>query len=826
MKNVFIFFLVLILSQFVSVAAIIYTDIDPDTLINGDGVTSGQIVYNVDIDNSNNHTGQWDGDLMLTLNKVDANNYYIDMFLSYNLSVEVVVNPDYYDYAAALEKNVPINSQSNWKADYGSAINMEDAWNNQKDKFIGVRYKKSGSWQYGWVRLDISNNYTDFTVKDFAFQDDADAGINTGEGIETNPVENNYSDTVWIQSQTTIAKMSPSGYYICTGDNNSLKLLKAIDGSEVWNKNTDATIVGLTISNNNRFIATSHTDLKIRVWELETGDLFTTLLEDYTNPYNYTTSGILEFSADDQLIAQRMEIVIAGFVNYGIVIVDFKNGTIRKEFPASEEEILNMKFTKDGKYFVIPSNNFTDSKFCVKIYDVNDFSFEKEISTGYTQQIWDLAVSPDSKMVGTSGDDGVFVWDIETSQNVLWVQPPNLIWAIGFSADSKYVLIGNEKYGGSTAVINIEQMSLDYEYHNRGFLNIQDAANTNFMLLNSGSEISVLRKKFGDSKDFPMLTANVGNDLFFPNVEINEEEIKTIKIANYSTDTLLVTNIDLEGLDYETFEILNPPALPLSIIPGSEFGLNIKCIIYESGEYTYSAEIHIRSDAYNTREFGIYEIFVSAKAPGATGAVISNDYGESYNLGTTNVSEKLTKPLTIRNTGNEDLIISNIGLIQYVDFFSIEQTLNFPVTVHSNDSLVLDISFLCNTPGYNHSGNIYFISNAINTDSMVINLSASTIISGIENHNISDNNKFEIKFYPNPLLDKGTIELILNTEIPENISLYLIDITGKKVKDLFSEYMLPGKITLELQKNNLSAGTYFIIVNTMNFSKLYPIIIK
>jgi WD40 repeat protein len=352
MKNVFIFFLVLILSQFVSVAAIIYTDIDPDTLINGDGVTSGQIVYNVDIDNSNNHTGQWDGDLMLTLNKVDANNYYIDMFLSYNLSVEVVVNPDYYDYAAALEKNVSVNSQSSWKADYGSAINMEDAWNNQKDKFIGVRYKKSGSWQYGWVRLDISNNYTDFTVKDFAFQDDADAGINTGEGIETNPVENNYSDTVWIQSQTTIAKMSPSGYYICTGDNNSLKLLKAIDGSEVWNKNTDATIVGLTISNNNRFIATSHTDLKIRVWELETGDLFTTLLEDYTNPYNYTTSGILEFSADDQLIAQRMEIVIAGFVNYGIVIVDFKNGTIRKEFPASEEEILNMKFTKDGKYFV------------------------------------------------------------------------------------------------------------------------------------------------------------------------------------------------------------------------------------------------------------------------------------------------------------------------------------------------------------------------------------------------------------------------------------------------------------------------------------------
>ena len=45
------------------------------------------------------------------------------------------------------------------------------------------------------------------------------------------------------------------------------------------NKTTDETIVGLTISNNNRYIATSHGDLKIRIWELETGDLFITLLE-------------------------------------------------------------------------------------------------------------------------------------------------------------------------------------------------------------------------------------------------------------------------------------------------------------------------------------------------------------------------------------------------------------------------------------------------------------------------------------------------------------------------------------------------------------------
>jgi hypothetical protein len=46
-----------------------------------------------------------------------------------------------------------------------------------------------------------------------------------------------------------------------------------------------------------------------------------------------------------------------------------------------------MKFTKDGKYFVIPSNNFTDSKFCVKIYDVNDFHLKGNFNWIYTTNL-------------------------------------------------------------------------------------------------------------------------------------------------------------------------------------------------------------------------------------------------------------------------------------------------------------------------------------------------------------------------------------------------------------------------------------------------------
>jgi hypothetical protein len=51
------------------------------------------------------------------------------------------------------------------------------------DSYLGVAFDISGSTHYGWVRLEMGSSSSNFTVKDFAYEQTADVSINTGDGI-------------------------------------------------------------------------------------------------------------------------------------------------------------------------------------------------------------------------------------------------------------------------------------------------------------------------------------------------------------------------------------------------------------------------------------------------------------------------------------------------------------------------------------------------------------------------------------------------------------------------------------------------------------------
>ncbi|WP_040281203.1 T9SS type A sorting domain-containing protein [Psychroserpens damuponensis] len=51
------------------------------------------------------------------------------------------------------------------------------------DSYVGVAFDISGSTHYGWVRLEMGSSSSNFTVKDFAYEQTADASINAGDGL-------------------------------------------------------------------------------------------------------------------------------------------------------------------------------------------------------------------------------------------------------------------------------------------------------------------------------------------------------------------------------------------------------------------------------------------------------------------------------------------------------------------------------------------------------------------------------------------------------------------------------------------------------------------
>ena len=54
---------------------------------------------------------------------------------------------------------------------------------NEPDKYLGIRFTldEGGSYHYGWVRLDVSSDMSQATVKDYAYEQTADTPIAAGD---------------------------------------------------------------------------------------------------------------------------------------------------------------------------------------------------------------------------------------------------------------------------------------------------------------------------------------------------------------------------------------------------------------------------------------------------------------------------------------------------------------------------------------------------------------------------------------------------------------------------------------------------------------------
>ena len=80
-------------------------------------------------------------------------------------------------------------------------------------------------------------------------------------------------------------------------------------------------------------------------------------------------------------------------------------------------------------------------------------------------------------------------------------------------------------------------------------------------------------------------------------------------------------------------------------------------------------------------------------------------------------------------------------------------------------------------------------------------------------------NYFEISsIYPNPFNSATNIEVLINSS-NINTSLYIVDITGKKVQTIFNDKMEAGKHLFNWNSNQNPSGIYFSVLKTKNSIK-------
>jgi hypothetical protein len=176
-KLYFVLILILISTANIARAAVIYSDVNPDSA----NALGDQFVLDLD------HNG-WpdilifqDHDTTYNFNAVIATGLSFDGGVTY---VSQIAQGATY-YSKKFSANDVISGANTFTNSSELTFDFyypSEEWRGVTDGYLGVEFLISGAVHYGWIRLDVASNGIDFTIKDYAYESIANTQILAGAG--------------------------------------------------------------------------------------------------------------------------------------------------------------------------------------------------------------------------------------------------------------------------------------------------------------------------------------------------------------------------------------------------------------------------------------------------------------------------------------------------------------------------------------------------------------------------------------------------------------------------------------------------------------------
>ncbi|OYT15600.1 MAG: hypothetical protein B7C24_12190 [Bacteroidetes bacterium 4572_77] len=291
--------------------------------------------------------------------------------------------------------------------------------------------------------------------------------------------------------------------------------------------------------------------------------------------------------------------------------------------------------------------------------------------------------------------------------------------------------------------------------------------------------------------------AYFGEPIDFGNVLIGESKSIDIELSNIGEAVLEISHTTYPASFAGCFS--TPDYLvPVTIAPGeTEI---IPLAFAPSEEKTYSGNITIHSDAFTEPEFdifvtGIGEAKKSYIAVGSDEVVFPE----------TNFGETSERDLLITNSGNKDLIISEINFQMDRDSAYKVKDIVYPFAIAPESEETITITFTPIKESVKKTMRIY--SDA--TDFPTKNVKMVGV--GVDPNIVIDNDNIsEIVLAPNPVNEMAKLEITIADKLIQEIKLSIMDINGKCLKEIDTGILTAGQYSVDLDFGNISAGTYYI----------------
>ena len=237
---------------FDSNAQIIYQDINPDNVVTG---LNDQDTINLNLDGINelifmtseaNFNGSFASGPYIGQNYI---NYVNGGFVGGLNNTEMQVNG--LNEVLTLNSNDPINNSQNFynifpymltlgvkstivaQSASFSSTSYQGNWPNIDDKFLGLKFSIGSNTHFGWVRLSVTADCDSIILKDYAYNNSPNQGIQAGQTIINSIEENSTEANIHYYQNSLYIKR----------ENHSVEQLEiySLDGKLIFEKQLDST---------------------------------------------------------------------------------------------------------------------------------------------------------------------------------------------------------------------------------------------------------------------------------------------------------------------------------------------------------------------------------------------------------------------------------------------------------------------------------------------------------------------------------------------------------------------------------------------------------
>ena len=214
----------------------------------------------------------------------------------------------------------------------------------------------------------------------------------------------------------TKVRFSPDGKILATTSNREIWLWDTYTGNKKAILSThEYAITSIVFSPDGKTLASGSYDKTIRLWDVQTGTLQTTLRGQKIMSLAFSPNG---------------KTLVSGNMNNTIQLWDLKTGQVTANLTGHEGWISALAFYPFGEVLISGSRDKT-----IRIWELKNKQHIQTL-TGHIGEVNSLAISPDGETFVSAGNDGTIrFWELNTTKHKFTVQVHSICVNIAFSSN-------------------------------------------------------------------------------------------------------------------------------------------------------------------------------------------------------------------------------------------------------------------------------------------------------------------------------------------------------------------------------------------------------